>query len=554
MQQTRVAAPGPEHDRDAVFDVVVVGAGFAGLYLLHALLGRGFSARAYEAADNVGGTWYWNRYPGARCDAESLAYSFSFSPELEQEWEWTERYATQPEILRYAEHVADRFDLRRHIRFERRVTAARFDEAAGRWTVETDQGDRAHARFCVMATGCLSVPQRPDIPRLDDFAGDLYQASQWPRRPVCFAGQRVGIIGTGSSGIQAIPVIAAEARHLYVFQRTPNFSVPAVNATLDPEWVAAFKQHYREHRALHRVGQGSGFGDLEVEPRPHGPAAETAAALSDAELEAILERYWQHGGARFIGALGDTLIDRRTNALVAEFVRRKIRSIVKNPATAEALCPTDHPIGTKRICVDTDYYETYNRDNVTLVDVRRAPIERITRAGVRTSDAHYDLDALVLATGFDAMTGALLRIDVRGADGVVLADKWDAGPRTYLGLMVAGFPNLFTVTGPGSPSVLSNMMVSIEQHVDWIVDCLVHMRERGITRVEALPDAEDAWVAHVNEVANATLFGEGGSWYLGANVPGKPRVFMPYAAGVGAYREVCERVVANGYEGFRFSG
>jgi len=547
------SAEAPGRDEDTRFDVVIVGAGFAGLYLLYRLRHMGLSARVYEMGDNVGGTWYWNRYPGARCDAESLAYSFSFSPELEQEWEWTERYATQPEILRYAEHVADRFDLRREIRFERRVTAARFDAAGAEWQVETAQGDRARARFCIMATGCLSVPQRPNIEGIDDFTGNLYQASRWPHQPVSFAHQRVGVIGTGSSGIQAIPVIAGEAGHLYVFQRTPNFSVPACNAPLDPEWVAAFKKHYREHRALHRIGAGSGFGDLEIEPRARVPAAATATDLSDVDVHEILDNYWNHGGARFIGAIGDTLVSRETNRLVAEFVRAKIRATVRNPVTAEALCPTDHPIGTKRICVDTGYYETYNQPNVTLVDVAHNPIERITPTGVQTRDGHYQLDTLVLATGFDAMTGALQRIDVRGEGGVALRDKWAAGPRSYLGLMVAGFPNLFTVTGPGSPSVLSNMLVSIEQHVDWITDCLRYLQDRGWRRIEALPEAEKAWVDHVNEVANATLFGEGGSWYLGANVPGKPRVFMPYAGGVGSYREICDRVAANAYEGFRCS-
>ena len=542
-----------ELDRERDFDVVIVGAGFAGLYMLHRLRGLGLTARVYEAGDNVGGTWYWNRYPGARCDAESLAYSFSFSPELEQEWEWSERYATQPEILRYAEHVADRFDLRRDIRFERTVNAARFDEADRRWTVETEQGDRARARICIMATGCLSVPQRPDIPGLDDFQGNLYQASLWPHEGVDFTGQRVGVIGTGSSAIQAIPVIAEQAGQLTVFQRTPNFSVPAVNSKLDPEWVAQFKAHYREHRDNHRHGLGQGFGDLEIEPHPPSPAAETGAELTDAELEQALEEYWAKGGARFMGAVTDSLSNEETNRLFADFVRKKIRETVKDPEVAEALCPTDHPIGTKRICVDTGYYETYNRDNVSLVNLRKTPIERITASGIQTSDAHYELDTLVLATGFDAMTGALLRMDIRGVGGMALSEKWAAGPRSYLGIGIAGFPNLFTITGPGSPSVLSNMLVSIEQHVDWMIDCIRYMEDEGLALVEPDPEAEDAWVDHVNEVANGTLFPEGGSWYLGANVAGKPRVFMPYAAGVGAYREVCDRVAENGYEGFRFS-
>ena len=542
-----------ERDDDARFDVLIVGAGFAGLYLLHRLRAMGLSARAYEAGDNVGGTWYWNRYPGARCDAESLAYSFSFSPELEQEWEWSERYAPQPEILRYAEHVAERFDLRRDIRFSRRVTTAHWDGAAGLWSLQTDRGDRASAPVCIMATGCLSVPQLPNIEGLDDFAGQRYQASDWPHTPVDFSGQRVGIIGTGSSGIQAIPVIAEQAEHLTVFQRTPNFSVPAQNDKLDPDFVAAFKQHYRAHRDFHKRGLSSGFGDLTIEPVERAPLAETAASVSDADLEAMCEEYWNSGGARFMGVVGDALLDPDANARLADFVRRKIRATVNDPRTADALCPTNHPIGTRRICVDIDYYETYNRPNVRLVNLRETPIERITRSGVQLSGEHVDLDTLVLATGFDAMTGALARIDIQGRDGLRLADVWHAGPRAYLGLMVHGFPNLFTITGPGSPSVLSNMLVSIEQHVDFVVDMLAHMRQSHTPRVEPDLAAQDAWVGHVNDVADATLFPKGGSWYLGANVAGKPRVFMPYAAGVGAYREVCEDVVANDYRGFEFS-
>ncbi|HEX7036273.1 MAG TPA: NAD(P)/FAD-dependent oxidoreductase [Pseudomonadales bacterium] len=535
------------------FDAIVVGAGFAGLYMVYRLRELGLTVQGYEAADGVGGTWYWNRYPGARCDAESLAYSYSFSPELEQEWQWTERYATQPEILRYIEHVAERFDLRRHFRFGHRVTAAHFDDRLGLWHVDTDAGARASARFCIMATGCLSVPHRPEIPGLDEFRGELYQASLWPHHPVPFDGKRIGIIGTGSSAIQAIPIIARDAGHLTVFQRTPNFSVPARNGPLDPQFVEEFKRHYREHRRLARLGKISGFGGLEPVPREQAPAAESGAELSDAEIQTILEEYWETGGARFIGAIGDILLSERTNEVVAEFVRERIRRLVHDPETAEALCPTSHPIGTKRICVDTDYYETYNRPNVTLVDVRRDPIERVTETGLRTASREHPLDMLILATGFDAMTGALLNIDIRGSQGRRLADKWAHGPVTYLGLGLSGFPNLFTITGPGSPSVLSNMLISIEQHVDWITDCLRHMVDHGHRRVDVDPEAEAGWVEHVNEVANATLFPRAGSWYMGANVPGKPRVFMPYAAGVGPYREICDRVAAAGYEGFRFA-
>lgn len=535
------------------YDAVIVGAGFAGLYMLHRLRKLGLTALVFEQGDNVGGTWYWNRYPGARCDAESLAYSFSFSPELEQQWEWSERYATQPEILRYAEHVADRFDLRRDIRFNSRVSSAVFDQVSGRWNLTTDAGAQASAQFCIMATGCLSVPQRPDIAGLDDYQGDLHQASLWPHEGVDFTGKRVGVIGTGSSAIQAIPVIAEQAKHLTVFQRTPNFSVPAVNGVLDPHWVAQFKTHYRAHRNNHKQGLGQGFGDLQIEPEEQGPVVMEGSELTDAQLQEVLERYWQTGGAQFMGAVGDALVSEEVNRAFASFVHAKIRATVKDAAVAEALCPKDHPIGTKRICVDTNYYDTYNRANVRLVDVKAEPIERITATGVQVGEEHHDIDVLVLATGFDAMTGALLNMDIRGANGVALADAWQAGPVSYLGLGVAGFPNLFTITGPGSPSVLSNMLVSIEQHVDWLTDCIAHMKEERLDRIEAETEAQSEWVSHVNEVAQATLFPKGGSWYLGANVDGKPRVFMPYAGGVGAYREVCDGVAQQGYRGFKMT-
>ena len=535
------------------YDAVIVGAGFAGIYMLYRLRHLGMTARVFEMGDNVGGTWYWNRYPGARCDAESLAYSFSFSPELEQQWEWTERYAAQSEILRYAEHVTERFDLRKDIEFNQRVATAHYDDGANEWEVRTEQGRSVRGRFCIMATGCLSVPQLPDIAGVEDFAGERYQASLWPPQGVDFSGKTVGIIGTGSSGIQAIPVIAEQAAHLHVFQRTPNFSVPAANAPLDGSWVEPFKQNYRDHRRFHKLGLSSGFGDLDIEPVERAPVAETAEGMSDEEVAALLEPYWQRGGAFFLSAFADTMMNPETNRKVADYVRNKIRKSVRDPEVAETLCPTDHPIGTKRICVDTGYYEAYNRDNVSLVDVRKDQIETITAQGLRTANAQYEFDVLVLATGFDAMTGALLGMDIQGRAGQKLADKWRAGPRSYLGIGVEGFPNLLTITGPGSPSVLSNMLVSIEQHVDWMVACLEHMREKGLSTVEPDPAAEDQWVDHVNEVANATLFPQGGSWYLGANVSGKPRVFMPYAAGVGAYREVCDDVTADDYRGFSFA-
>jgi cyclohexanone monooxygenase len=541
-------------DDGARFDVIVVGAGFAGMYLVYRLRQMGLTARVYEAGTSVGGTWYWNRYPGARCDAESLAYSYSFSRELEQEWEWSERYATQPEILKYAEHVAARFDLKRDMRFETRVTRASWDDTRAEWTVETDRGDRATAPFCVMATGCLSVPQEPNIPGLRDFSRELYWASTWPHHEVRYENKRVGVIGTGSSAIQAIPVIAETAGHLTVFQRTPNFSVPAVNAPLDPSFVEAFKRHYREHRQNHRLGLGAGFGDLTIEPKPAMPAYETSVGKTEEELRAALERSWQSGGARFCGTILDTLANPDTNRFVASYVHEKIRGIVKDPATAEALCPTSHPIGTKRICVDIGYFETYNRANVKLVDIAKRPIERITANGVQIQGGEFhELDMLVMATGFDAMTGALARIDIRGHAGATLAEAWAAGPKTYLGIGSVGFPNLFMITGPGSPSVLSNMLVSIEQHVDWTLACIDWMRQRGHRRIEPRPEAQEQWVAHVNEVANATLMPRAASWYMGANIPGKPRVFMPYAAGVGVYREICDRVAKSGYEGFAFA-
>lgn len=533
-------------------DAVIVGAGFAGMYMLYRLRELGFTVVVFEAGDDVGGTWYWNRYPGARCDAESLAYSFSFSPELEQEWEWTERYATQPEILDYARHVSRRFDLRKDIHFNTRVTHTRYADDRNLWQVTTDSDVQVEARFCIMATGCLSVPQLPGIPGLDNFKGNRYQASRWPHELVSFKGQRVGIIGTGSSGIQAIPVIAAEADHLTVFQRTPNFSVPAKNSPLDQNWVAAFKKNYRAHRNNHRIGNGSGFGDLDIEPRTEMLEPALRADLTDDKATQILEDAWNRGGARFMNVIGDQLLNDEANAFAVAFVHRKIHEIVEDQQTAELLCPTNHPIGTRRICVDTDYYATYNRDNVRLISVKDHPIESIAENGIQLNNEFVELDTLVLATGFDAMTGALLRIDIRGENGQSLKDHWQAGPKTYLGLMASGFPNLFTITGPGSPSVLSNMLVSIEQHVDWIIDCLNYMNAHQYQTISAVPEAEESWIAHVNEVANTTLFPKGGSWYLGANVEGKPRIFMPYAGGVGVYREICDDVAVDDYRGFDF--
>lgn len=523
-------------------DAVVVGAGFAGLYMLHRLRAQGLSVQGIEAAPSVGGTWWWNCYPGARCDVESMQYSYSFSDELQQDWNWSERYATQPEILEYLNHVADRFDLRRHIRLDTRVVSAVFDEAAGRWMVRTSAGAALSARFCIMATGCLSEPKRPDVAGADSFAGRTLQTARWPRAGVSFTGRRVGVIGTGSTAIQAIPLIADQAASLHVFQRTPNFSVPAHNAPLQPAQVQETKAHYARLREEARHTSGG-----IVNPRR---GTVSALAVDPDQRRRDYEAAWAHGGIGFQMTYTDMLTNAAANETAAEYVRERIREIVRDPATAEALCPSGHPLGAKRLSVDTDYYRTFNRDNVALVDLRQSPIERITPAGVRAGGREYPLDDLVFATGFDAMTGALLAIDIRGRGGLTLARKWADGPRTYLGLGISGFPNLFVVAGPGSPSVLSNMVVSIEQHVEWISDCIAHARRLDCTCIEAEEEAEGAWVDHVNAVADGTLFPRAGSWYVGANVPGKPRVFMPYVGGVGNYRAKCDDIAARGYPGF----
>ncbi|MCE9621214.1 MAG: NAD(P)/FAD-dependent oxidoreductase [Actinomycetia bacterium] len=521
-------------------DAVIIGAGFAGMYMLHALREQGFTAQVFEVADDVGGTWYWNRYPGARCDVESLEYSYSFSPELEQEWEWTERYATQPEILRYAQHVADRFDLRRDIRFNTRVQSADFDDTTTRWTVATDDGSRTSAQFLIMAVGCLSSTNLPNFPGRDTFAGASYHTGTWPHEGVDFTGKRVAVIGTGSSAVQSIPIIAQQAQHVTVFQRTPTYAVPAHNRPLAAAEVAEVKAHYRELRAANRLTM-VGYG-------ARSPRGETNASdASPAELEAEYERRWAAGGLSYLGGYADLLLNKDSNETAAEFIRRQIRATVNDPAVAELLTPTN-VVGCKRLCVDTGYYATFNRPNVSLVDVSQQPIEEITPRGVRVAGVDYEVDCIVYATGFDAMTGSLLKINANGPE-ISLQQAWEAGPRTYLGLSVHGLPNMFTISGPGSPSVLTNMITSIEQHVEWIRDCVVAMRDKGLHRIEATEQAQDEWVDYVNMVADMTLFPTCNSWYLGANVPGKPRVFMPLL-GFAPYEEQCKQVAADGYRGF----
>ncbi|MBH0779756.1 flavin-containing monooxygenase [Nocardia bovistercoris] len=526
-------------------DAVVIGAGFAGMYALHRLRDDlGLRVRVFERGTDVGGTWYWNRYPGARCDVESMYYSYSFSAELEQEWEWSELYPAQPEILAYANHVADRFDLRADIAFETSVESAEFDEGALEWIVRTDRGETVAARFLITAVGCLSASRIPPFPGLDSFAGEIYHTGEWPHEGVDFSGKRVAVVGTGSSGLQVIPKIAEQAEHLTVFQRTPAFSLPARNRPLGAQEVAEFKADYPARRAAARMAP-SGV--------PGIPPVGSALSVTDEQREQLLTERWNRGGTSFMRVFNDTVVNLDANEFSAEFVRERIRDIVDDPATADKLIPRGYPIGAKRICLDTDYWVTFNRDNVDLVSVRDTPIEEITAAGLRVGDTEYAVDVIVFATGYDAMTGPLNAIDIRGADGVALRETWAAGPRTYLGIATAGFPNLFMLTAPGSPSVLVNVIISIEQHVDWVADTLTHMRENGYSRIEAVLDAQDRWVEHVNEAASRTLFLQGNSWYLGANVPGKPRVFMPYVGGAGPYRKICDEVAADGYRGFTLS-
>ena len=533
-------------------DVVIVGAGFAGMYMLHRLRKRNLKTVVLEAGSDVGGTWYWNRYPGARCDVPSMEYSYSFSSELQQEWDWSEVMAGQPEILEYAGHVADRFNLRPDINFDTRVISAVYDESNQCWSITTDKNQNFQSRYCIMATGCLSVTNTPEIKGANDFSGPIYHTGKWPHEGVDFTDVSVGIIGTGSSGIQAIPVIAENAKHLTIFQRTPNYTMPAYNKPLTAEFREEARANYDQIRADQRaslagiVGYGFGFGGADlVEPTEQ-------LKLTTEEQRKQLVNEEGFGAFRTFMDVG---MDPEANEMACEMYRQHLATIIDNPTTANGLMPRDYPIGCKRPVIDTDYYKTFNRDNVTLVDLRQGGIQHITSSGVATEQGHYELDAIVYATGFDAMTGALERIDIRGKNGKSITEEWRAGPRTYLGLQIHGFPNLFTITGPGSPSVLSNMMVSIEQHVDWINDCIEHLDKNQVRAIEPEEEAVDQWITHVNQVAEGSMFTAPScnSWYLGANIPGKPRIFMPYVGGVGEYRNRCDEVARNGYTGFNLS-
>ena len=524
-------------------DVVVVGAGFSGLYLLYRLRKAGFSTRVFERGGGVGGTWYWNRYPGARCDVESLQYSYSFDEQLQQDWHWPEKFSAQPDILAYANYVADRFDLKKDIEFNVEVKGSWFDENSNRWKITTNTGEDINSQYFIMATGCISTTQIPNIKGLSDYVGNTFHTGDWPHEEVDFSGQSIAVIGTGSSGIQSIPVLAKQAKKLTVFQRTPNYSIPSQNEPMTKKYERSWKDVYSERRKEMRYSAHGSLKDLNDVP---------ALSVDKDQRQELYAKRWAIGGTGFLGSFNDLLTSADANYTAAEYVRQQIKKVVNDKETAEILCPRSYPIGTKRICIDTGYFETYNRENVKLVDISKKPIQRLVADGIIVDDQLYPFDSIIFATGFDAMTGSLFNVDIKGRDGLALKDKWNAGPKTYLGLMSASFPNLFMITGPGSPSVKSNMIMSIEQHVDLVTETLLTMRSKGLSVVEPELEAENKWVDHVQEVANKTLFPQANSWYMGANIPGKPRLFMPYIGGVGAYRKICEEIVANNYRGFKF--
>ncbi len=530
------------------FDAVVVGAGFAGLYMLYKLQQRGLTVRLYEAGSGVGGTWYWNRYPGARVDVESVEYSYSFDDALQQEWSWTERYASQAELLKYCNHVADRFNLRPNMQFDTKVTAAHYDEAARRWNITTSRGEQLSAKYCVLATGFLSSGNLPDFVGLNDYQGNKYLTSRWPKQDIDFSGQRVAVIGTGSSAVQSIPIIAQQASQLTVFQRTPSFSIPARNGPLDKAYEARVKAMYGEWRRRQREESRAGFIALNFEPA--APNNKSALEVTPEDRLADYEARWQNGGLAYYSSYIDLLTNKAANETLAEFVRGKIRQRVQNPATAELLCPTTYPILAKRLCADTDYYETYNRDHVTLVSIKDAPIEKLTAKGLVVHGQEYAVDSIVFATGFDAVTGAIKNIEVRGRQAQNLNDHWLGAPRAYLGLMSAGFPNLFFLDGPCSNGALVSPMLLSEYQVEWVDRCIQTVGTQEAACIEAKLDAENAWMQHMDDVAKGSLLYEANSWYMGANIPGKPRALLSYLGGLEAYRQQCRAGEAKAYEKF----
>jgi len=525
------------------FDAVVVGAGFSGMYMLHRLKEAGFSTTVIEAADGVGGVWYWNRYPGARCDSLSIYYNYTFSEELYRGWTWTKKYPEQPEILRYLNYVADSLNLRKDIQFETKVVSAHYLEERNIWLIETDKGDRIESKYFITGVGCISASNIPNFKGLESFKGEWYHTAHWPHKKVDYQGKKVGIIGTGSSGIQAIPVIAKEAEHLTVFQRTPQYSIPARNSPLEQDEIQQVKDNFLEIKKSMRESRAGSPREYKYESLQHA---------TPEEREIVMEELWGKGGPDLVVAsFGNVLMNEVTNDAVASFVRKKIHEMVKDNEIAKKLTPS-YRIGTKRIVIDTDYFETYNRDNVTLVDVKKTPIQEITSNGVKTSEAVHDLDILIFATGFDGMTGPLLKMDIRGKGGVSLREKWDNGAqtRTYLGVSNAGFPNFFMITGPESPSVLGNVPVAIEQHVEWVADCIEYLRKHGIETIEAGVKAEEEWSKHCSEMAEKTLYMNSESWYNGANIEGKAKRFPIYVGGYGHYRKICDEIASQNYEGF----
>lgn len=525
-------------------DVVIVGAGFAGLLMLHQTRALGLSARVYERGSDVGGTWFWNRYPGARCDTESLEYSYQFSTELFREWKWSERFATQPELLRYAQYVAQRFDLHPNIRLNSTVEKSHYDEKTRKWHTATNRGERITSDFLIFATGCLSTAHLPEIPEMGRFRGGIYHTGSWPKEGVDLSGQVVGIVGTGSSAVQVIPTIAAELKHLYVFQRTANYVVPAWNGKISNDYelsVMADPVSFRRDNA--KMIRAHGY-------RNRGKDL-SALSVPREEVERDLERRWNTGGLNFLDGFNDLLTNLDANMIAAEFVKSKIRKIVKDPAVSELLCPK-HPIGCKRVSVGDGYYESFNFKNVTLVDISQSGIHRLSEESIEAGGSSYRCDSLIFATGFDAMTGPILSINVTGRKGVTLREKWREGPRNYLGLSVSGFPNFFIMTGPGSPSVLTNMHVSIDHHAAWISRCIKSMKSRKLSEIEATENFESRWIDTVSEIASNTIFPSCNSWYLGANIPNKPRMFMPYI-GFPSYESKCREIEENDYSGFRLT-